>query len=147
MADWNVHLEFSDGSSNKFWRARVEGGDLTTNWGRIGTDGQTKTKSIGSPDAALAELEKQANGKRKKGYIDTAGGAPKDEAPPPEALVETWSATMKLQEAGRTVELTLACDGKTLTTSVQEVYESDDSAGAAYQRIKQKLIEDGYTTK
>ena len=53
MSDWDVHLEFRSGSSNKFWRAKVEGADVTVNYGRIGSDGQSKTKSHGSADAAL----------------------------------------------------------------------------------------------
>ena len=28
MSDWKVHLEFEDGSSSKFWRARIDGKDL-----------------------------------------------------------------------------------------------------------------------
>ena len=54
---------------------------------------------------------------------------------------------MKLREEGREIELTLACDGKVIRTTVEETYDSDDSAGAAYTRIKQKLLEDGYTAE
>lgn len=146
MADWKVHLVFSEGSSNKFWRAKVDGGELTTNWGRVGTDGQSKTKSYGGASDALAELEKQASKKRKKGYVDTAGGgaASEEEAPPPEPVKETWSASMKLAEEGRVVELTLAVDGEKITTSVTESFDSEETAKASFARIRQKLIEDGY---
>ncbi len=145
MAEWNVHLEFEDGSSAKFWRGRVEGGELHTNWGRIGTNGQSKTKSYGTDDAALAELEKQAAKKRKKGYADVAGGGGAPAAapePPPEP--ESYEASLKLKEAGRSITLSLSVDGSSLKTEVQESYESEDAARAAFARIRRQLIEDGY---
>lgn len=61
--------ELSDGKSHKFWAAEVDGGELTTQWGRIGTDGQSKTKSLGSPEAADKELTKLIRAKTKKGYV------------------------------------------------------------------------------
>ncbi|MBO6937787.1 MAG: WGR domain-containing protein [Deltaproteobacteria bacterium] len=145
MADWNVYLEFTEGSSSKFWRGRVDGGDLHTNWGRIGTDGQTKTASYGTEDAALAELEKQASKKRKKGYADASGGAaaPAD-APEPPPEPESYEASLKLKEAGRSITLSLSVDGSSLKTAVEETYESEDAARAAFARIKRQLVEDGY---
>jgi predicted DNA-binding WGR domain protein len=38
MADWTVHLEFEEGTSSKFWRARVEGKTLYVNYGKIGSN-------------------------------------------------------------------------------------------------------------
>ncbi|MFK8001751.1 MAG: WGR domain-containing protein, partial [Polyangiales bacterium] len=61
--------DLSDGKSHKFWAASVEGEELTTNWGRIGTDGQSKTKSLGSSEAADKELAKLIRAKTKKGYV------------------------------------------------------------------------------
>jgi predicted DNA-binding WGR domain protein len=144
MAEWNVHLEFREGSSNKFWRGRVEGGELLTNWGCIGTDGQTKSKSLGSADAALAELEKQAAKKRKKGYADVGGGA---EAAPAEAAPEpeSYEASLTLKDEGRSIALSLSVDGASLKTEVQEAYESEEAARAAFARIRRQLIEDGYS--
>ena len=96
MSDWQVHLEFADDGSNKFWRARVEGGTLYVNYGKIGTTGQTQVKELG-PDGAKKEFDKLVREKRKKGYADAGadGGAAaadgeeddddddEDEAPPP----------------------------------------------------------------
>lgn len=64
-----VRYELSDGKSHKFWAAEVDGGELTTQWGRIGTDGQSKTKSLDSPEAADKELAKLIRAKTKKGYV------------------------------------------------------------------------------
>lgn len=74
MTDWTVHLEFAEGSSSKFWRARVEGKTLYVNYGKIGSNGQTQVKELADPAAAKAEYDKLVREKRKKGYEDA--GAP-----------------------------------------------------------------------
>jgi predicted DNA-binding WGR domain protein len=90
MADWKVHLGFSEGSSNKFWRAKVEGNNLLVNYGRIGSDGQTQVKAFASAAAAQTELEKLEREKRKKGYddLDAAGAAADEEEPEEEEEAE-----------------------------------------------------------
>ena len=81
MTDWTVHLEFEEGTSSKFWRARVEGKTLYVNWGKIGTNGQTQVKDLADPAAAKREYDKLVAEKRKKGYVDAGAGAarPDDE--------------------------------------------------------------------
>ncbi|TNE91007.1 MAG: DUF4132 domain-containing protein [Deltaproteobacteria bacterium] len=80
-------FEFSDGKSNKFWQIHVSGSDLTTQWGRIGTQGQAKTKSFADEPAARAEMAKQIAAKTKKGYAEVgtpaASGATAVPAPKP----------------------------------------------------------------
>ncbi len=78
MSDWAVHLEVEEGSSSKFWRARVEGGTLYVNYGKIGTNGQTQVKDLGAPEAAKKELDKLEREKRRKGYQDAGGGGGDD---------------------------------------------------------------------
>lgn len=75
MSDWTVHLEFEDGSSSKFWRARVEGKTLYVNYGKIGSNGQTQVKDLADPAAAKKEYDKLVAEKRKKGYVDAGSGA------------------------------------------------------------------------
>lgn len=74
MADWTVHLEFEEGNSSKFWRARVEGATLYVNYGKIGTTGQTQVKDLGDAAGATKEYDKLVREKRKKGYTDAGGG-------------------------------------------------------------------------
>jgi len=76
VTDWTVHLAFEEGTSSKFWRARVEGKALYVNWGKIGTNGQTQVKELADPAAAKKEYDKLVAEKRKKGYVDAgaAGG-------------------------------------------------------------------------
>src|SRR5260221_8689538 len=74
MSEWTVHLEFEEGNSSKFWRARVEGKTLYVNYGKIGSNGQTQVKDFPSADVATSEYEKLVREKRKKGYQDAGGG-------------------------------------------------------------------------
>ena len=55
MSDWTVQLEFEEGTSSKFWRARVEGKTLYVNYGKIGTTGQTQVKDMGDHASAVKE--------------------------------------------------------------------------------------------
>ena len=82
MSDWTVHLEFAEGSSSKFWRARVDGKTLYVNYGKIGSNGQTQVKDLADPAAAKKEYDKLVAEKRKKGYEDAGaqgGGGGDDE--------------------------------------------------------------------
>jgi predicted DNA-binding WGR domain protein len=125
MSDWTVHLEFEEGTSSKFWRARVEGKTLYVNYGKIGANGQTQVKEFGDPAAARAEYDKLVREKRKKGYQEAgarsegaadddgdrddesdegkAGDEDRDEddEPPPARKATTKPATAK-PAAGRT---------------------------------------------
>jgi predicted DNA-binding WGR domain protein len=79
MSDWTVHLEFEEGTSSKFWRARVEGKTLYVNYGKIGSAGQTQVKDFGDGSAAQKEYDKLVREKRKKGYVDSGGGGGGDD--------------------------------------------------------------------
>lgn len=65
-----TRLEFSEGSSHKFWEVAQAGKTLQMTWGRIGTAGQGQTKTFATPDAAQKELEKLVASKRQKGYAE-----------------------------------------------------------------------------
>ncbi len=64
------YFEFVDGSSNKFWEIWMDGTDVTTNWGKIGTGGQTKTKSFPDEAKAQKEYDKLLAEKTGKGYSE-----------------------------------------------------------------------------
>ncbi len=70
-----IYLEFEDGKSHKFWEGFTDGSALTTRWGRAGTDGQSKDFEFGDDAAAVAELDKKAKAKIKKGYVEQNGAA------------------------------------------------------------------------
>jgi predicted DNA-binding WGR domain protein len=60
--------EFSEGTSNKFWQIDLSGSSFTTTFGKIGTAGQTSTKSFDTDAKALSEYTKLVAEKTKKGY-------------------------------------------------------------------------------
>lgn len=68
-------FEFSEGSSNKFWEVEQDGADLQLRWGRIGTAGQSQTKSFADAAKAAAALTKLVAEKTGKGYAETAATA------------------------------------------------------------------------
>ncbi len=57
----------ADGAS-KFWEVSVSGTGVTTRWGKIGSDGQTKTKTFATAEKAHAEADKLVKEKTAAGY-------------------------------------------------------------------------------
>ena len=64
----NIYLEYKDEKSAKFWKISLEGASHTVTYGKIGTDGQSKTKTFESAEKATKEAEKLIKAKTKKGY-------------------------------------------------------------------------------
>ncbi len=62
------YFEFVDGKSSKFWEIAQNGTDVTVRFGKIGTNGQTQTKSFADADAATKHAEKLVEEKTGKGY-------------------------------------------------------------------------------
>lgn len=63
-------LVLQDGTSNKFWNIELKGRSFKVAYGRIGTQGQQKTKAFGSGKEAKKAYDKLVNEKLKKGYGD-----------------------------------------------------------------------------
>ena len=61
-------FECVEGTSSKFWEVAVHGTAVTVRFGRIGTTGQTQTKSLASDAAAKKHTEKLIGEKSRKGY-------------------------------------------------------------------------------
>ena len=66
------HFEYVEGDSAKFWEISASGNDVTVRFGRLGTSGQTQTKSFSDADATARHVEKLIGEKTKKGYVETA---------------------------------------------------------------------------
>jgi predicted DNA-binding WGR domain protein len=64
-------LEFVAGSSRKFWELSLAGASFTERFGRIGTTGQSQTKTFADEAAAKRQAESLIAEKLKKGYIET----------------------------------------------------------------------------
>ena len=65
-------FEFVGGTSNKFWEVRVQGHDVYTCYGRIGSAGQTSCKPFETAAQAAAHGEKLIQEKTRKGYVASA---------------------------------------------------------------------------
>ena len=120
-------LQFSEGTSDKFWKIRLEGTSFTVHYGRVGTGGQTQTKSFDNETEAKKNFDKLVAEKLKKGYARTgqavgampaativkeasapaakleksrsAGGADSSTAPSATALLENKSDSTAAQES------------------------------------------------
>ena len=65
------HFQFVEGNSCKFWEVSVADKDVTVRFGRVGSQGQTQTKSLPDSAAASKHAEKLIAEKLKKGYIES----------------------------------------------------------------------------
>jgi DNA ligase-1 len=61
-------FEFVEGKANKFWEVIVRGAEVTVRYGRIGSQGQTNTKSFADEAAARQHADKLVAEKTGKGY-------------------------------------------------------------------------------
>ncbi|MGK8207158.1 DUF4132 domain-containing protein [Burkholderia cenocepacia] len=68
-------FELIEGNSSKFWEVEQEGSGLNIRWGRIGTAGQSQTKSFADDAKARAALDKLVKEKTGKGYAEVAVAA------------------------------------------------------------------------
>ncbi|HUR52845.1 MAG TPA: WGR domain-containing protein [Gemmataceae bacterium] len=71
---------FTDDKSNKFWTIGLDGASFTVTFGRVGTKGQTHTKSFADAATAKKEHDKLVSEKIRKGYVENAVASPP--APP-----------------------------------------------------------------
>ena len=63
-----AYLEYRDEQSEKFWQINIEGCSHTVTFGRIGTKGQSKTKSFASEEECGKDAAKLIQSKKAKGY-------------------------------------------------------------------------------
>ena len=61
-------FEFVAGTSSKFWEVNHHANQVTVRYGRIGTEGQTQTKSFDSAGIAGRHAQQQIDSKVRKGY-------------------------------------------------------------------------------
>lgn len=68
------YFEFVEGNSNKFWEISQAGNAMTTRWGRIGANGQSKTKTFADERAAADAVATLIEDKTSEGYIERQQG-------------------------------------------------------------------------
>ncbi len=69
------HFEFVEGTSSKFWEVSQSGNTMTTRWGRIGSAGQSKTKTFADDQTAIDAMTDLIEDKTGEGYIEKTSGA------------------------------------------------------------------------
>lgn len=69
-------LIYMDAKSSKFWNIQLEGSSHTVTYGRIGSAGQSATKTFVSEELARKDAEKLIKEKLGKGYTEAAAEAP-----------------------------------------------------------------------
>ncbi len=67
------YFEFVEGNSSKFWEVSQSGNTMTTRWGRIGSNGQSKTKPFTDEKAAADAMAVLINEKTDAGYVERPG--------------------------------------------------------------------------
>jgi len=63
-------FEFIAGNSAKFWEISTNQREVTVRYGRLGTAGQSLTKSFVSDVAASSHVSGQISSKLGKGYVE-----------------------------------------------------------------------------
>ena len=64
------YFEYVEGSSNKFWEVSQLDNSMTTRWGRIGSNGQSKTKTFADAKSAVDAVAKLIEEKTGEGYVE-----------------------------------------------------------------------------
>ena len=72
-AGGKTRLEYVDEDTRKFWEIEVSESSHTVRFGRIGTQGQTKTKSFPDESSARRDAPRLLREKRAKGYVSAEG--------------------------------------------------------------------------
>jgi predicted DNA-binding WGR domain protein len=68
-------FHFTEGTSRKFWAVELRGEQMTVQFGRIGSEGQTQTKEFDTAAEARQACDKLVAEKLKKGYVEQAAPA------------------------------------------------------------------------
>jgi uncharacterized protein (TIGR02996 family) len=73
-------FQFSDAKSHKFWQIDVQGKSFIVTYGKVGTAGQSQTKTFPTPQKAQEEADKLIKEKTSKGYAETTPKAAASDA-------------------------------------------------------------------
>ncbi|KWN14955.1 WGR and DUF4132 domain-containing protein [Burkholderia ubonensis] len=122
-------FELIEGNSSKFWEVEQDGSGLNIRWGRIGTAGQSQTKSFADDAKARAALDKLVKEKAGKGYAEVAAAAGTSigatAAKPPAAAPSADAA------AGAQPAMVNAANGAPAATAAASAPASTDSSAPA----------------
>ncbi len=137
-------FELIEGTASKFWEVEQSDTDLNIRWGRIGTAGQSQTKSFADAAKAATAMTKLVAEKSGKGYSEvgvTEGAAiGKTEAKPKAETAAEKTAMPSAPKAAATTTATAT------TTPTEGPAESIDSQADRVFEAVRALIEAGTLT-
>ncbi|HEY9801113.1 MAG TPA: WGR domain-containing protein [Leptolyngbyaceae cyanobacterium] len=70
METYLVYVDAAS-NSNKFWSAKIEGNQLTVEWGRVGYNPQRKVHNLANPQKAMMKYQSLVAEKQMKGYRES----------------------------------------------------------------------------
>lgn len=149
-------FEYVGGSSSKFWEIDRNGAKVTVTFGRIGSNGQTQVKDLGTEAAAIAHVDKLVAEKTRKGYIEGSGRLsprtvtrtaiavetaiePKVDAPQVQATsLKPWAERLNILSWRRRRE---SGAGKALAAEITRIAKSNKKSSTAANEIKDVLAD------
>ncbi|UZN06871.1 DUF4132 domain-containing protein [Leptospira santarosai] len=127
-------LTYQDGSSNKFWNIEVSGNSFTVTYGKIGTSGQTQTKTFDNEDKCLKEAQKLLSEKLKKGYQGT-GEVVASTSSPKSAKNKTETSEIKSAQTKQTT----ATNGKVASHEIQKTHSQNGTHTIEEKKLKEPI--------
>ena len=100
-------FQYKDTKSEKFWMIDLEGSEHTVRYGKVGTQGQSQTKTFDTPALARKSYEKLIAEKLKKGYVEISGAGEvvETQADPSTSLSSDCSPSLTPPPATQSTEL------------------------------------------
>lgn len=146
------YLEYQDDKSNKFWEIEVTQNSYTLRYGKIGTDGQSKTKSFDSEEAALKDAEKLYNSKIKKGYVEKTSQSVKkverrffltyDESDEGKSLLEKMEKFLSDPKAQEVTKITIGMWTEPFDTSCQDILDFLSDNNSRLPKLRELFVGD-----
>ncbi|ONF94035.1 DUF4132 domain-containing protein [Leptospira santarosai] len=127
-------LTYQDGSSNKFWNIEVSGNSFTVTYGKIGTSGQTQTKTFDNEDKCLKEAQKLLSEKLKKGYQGT-GEVVASTSSPKSAKNKTEIPEIKSAQTKQTTET----NGKVAIARESQTHSQNGNHTIEEKKLKEPI--------
>ncbi|EMP02869.1 WGR domain protein [Leptospira santarosai str. HAI1380] len=127
-------LTYQDGSSNKFWNIEVSGNSFTVTYGKIGTSGQTQTKTFDNEDKCLKEAQKLLSEKLKKGYQGT-GEVVASTSSPKSAKNKAETSEIKSAQTKQTT----ATNDKVASHEIQKTHSQNGNHTIEEKKLKEPI--------
>ena len=137
---------FEEDGSSKFWEITTSGADVTVRFGRIGTQGQEKTKSHPSAEAAMKDAEKLVAEKTKKGYREEGAAAASSADPAVPAPVEGTPATAKKSPPKKSAEAPASAPSEAPAITMTSAPNAPPTSSAPAAEAEARVI-DGHPVR